>query len=691
MEVRVLCVSGRCVADLPRCDHVMGHNVTQRKAHTRNCGSAPVEVRRACGYEGAADAAAAAAPAEIEDVVEIVTQPAHLGSPPRMTLYAVPKRARTQPITALLPVRPRQYYTPPTEADILTAMTEAMAEAGWAFEAFALPCVRKLLRVASGNCLADSDIPTPYKVRQHLVGLSESYMTQRVTRKAEIAPDYSASASFDGWQSRRGVELITSGIAGLPGQQHTTDFIGLTAIRGKVSHNRVEKAHKAAIASVVGTAKVGLYVHDCGSNVKKAAESIVKEAQAKGQPVFEVACGLHVLHNLTSDVVKKTAVKEVSAFTARVAAAVARQRRTRDEFHELVQGRRRVVNAGTPTEQEVPDCGQPAVIAKTKCLCLSDNLAQVARLQDVWKRIIVMNDVGATFKKKVLGKAPPMSLEYFLSNECWERAEKCAELLAPCGRAIRVMQRSCTRLHDCVPIFQKLEERMLVASENAYASGVITAADKDTIKEVMAIRLAVPPLMLVAYALVPGNAEKLAQPQRLEVSNWLHSHAHLYGAEPGRLADEYIAYTLKDPVSVYAQGGDVWTSAPNPTRFWMRVRFQAETSTLARVATQLIGFHAHAGDLERVHSTMGWLHNRYCALDYTPLPLAPAQKRTRSHRTETPAGDCRGKEWVTAGVSESMPVRRQAVGRTREGREDEAHDRSSPAGSQNLLCGGFHF
>jgi hypothetical protein len=273
------------------CGKEMGHNVTKlrrgareglttsRSDHTRGCTQAPAEVRRSCGYEGAAagalpppapgggapvpaSPAPAPVPAPAQRLADVSPAPATRVAEPSPWHLSAPKRPRTQPqMTSMFPAR--QVWNAPTEQELASACAEAAAEAGIAFNAFSLPSVKRLLCVASGGKLAESEVPTPYKIVKALAPIAERRTAEQVTGWTKLARDFTLSACLDGWQSRRGIEMITSAVGG-PGAE-TPHFIGFATIRGKVSWDRVKQMHELSVSELVSPKSVGLIVHDEGS------------------------------------------------------------------------------------------------------------------------------------------------------------------------------------------------------------------------------------------------------------------------------------------------------------------------------------------------------------------------------------------------------------------------------------------
>jgi hypothetical protein len=507
-------------------------------------------------------------------------------------------------------VIPRQTYHPPKEHELIEAMAEAASEAGWSLHCFALPAVKRLFHTISGKNLAQQEVPTPYKVTQALSSVAERKMIVQVSKWAKLAPLHSLSATLDGWQSRRGIELISCGIGGLPQLTPTSrpEFIGVSAVKHKVSHNLVVRAHNAAIRQHVGEQKVGLHVHDQGSNILKAAQEIADKQQREGHPVYSTACALHVLHNATKDLANVLCKNEL-AFSGRIAASVHHHRRVRNLFNDLVKDRTRVLRSADGTEKEVSDRAEPARLGRTKCLCIPDNLCTVSRRQDVWIKIAADAAVGRTFRKAVLNAE--YTPEVFYSDAFWARQSTLADVLQPCAFAMRRMERSCTRLPDTITIYRWLKQEMQTVLHAAVQSGHLTHEQVAQATETLQVRLKEKPLPLTSWALVPANAGSLTAHDRAVIKKWLSDHAHLYNTTPGLLRAAFQLYVMKDANSAFARGADVWEHAASPARFWRVVAYENQACDLAHVGEQLVGFLAHTGDLERAHSILGWLQNKH--------------------------------------------------------------------------------
>jgi hypothetical protein len=300
-------------------------------------------------------------------------------------------------MTSMFPVR--RAWDAPTEQELASACAEAAAEAGIAFNAFSLPSVKRLLCVASGGKLVESEVPTPYKIVKALAPMAERRTAEQVTGWTKLARDFTLSACLDGWQSRRGIEMITSAVGG-PGAE-IPHFIGFTALRGKVSWDRVKQMHELSVSEVVSPKSVGLIVHDEGSNILKAANSLAEDEQKKGNPVFSFDCALHLLHTITRKITKILCEKDLK-FSGRVAASISRCRRVRDLYASTVKDRVRRVLQPDHTERTIPDRSAPPLLGKTRCLCIPDNLDAVASRRDVWKIIASDSEVGPTFRNFVL-------------------------------------------------------------------------------------------------------------------------------------------------------------------------------------------------------------------------------------------------------------------------------------------------
>jgi hypothetical protein len=186
-------------------------------------------------------------------------------------------------------------------------------------------------------------------------------------------------------------------------------------------------------------------------------------------------------------------------------------------------------------------------------------------------------------------------VESLFGEELWARLATFADVFQPCAAAMRVMQRSGTRLPDTVTIYRRLNEEIRPLLFLARDRGYVTAEQVQQAINVLEARLKEAPLLLTAWALMPKNTASITPPQRKVVSAWLSERATLYGTLPAKLTTEFDLYVTKDWESNFAERADVWKHADQPARFWRMVRFEDPECSLSHVGEQLVQFLAHAG------------------------------------------------------------------------------------------------
>lgn len=236
-------------------------------------------------------------------------------------------------------------------------------------------------------------------------------------------PD-SLTVTIDGWQSRRGIECISSGIGG-PGFTKP-QLIGLEAGEGKITAEKIVKMHQLAVQTYVDERRVGLIIHDNGRNVKKAAVQECARMRSEGRPVFEAHCGLHNLSLFSKDIMKAICGPEAD-LTNRCAIAVQQCRRIRDEYRKL-------------SREVAGDASLPVMSCATRMLSTADNMLSTVKQSEVFKKIAVDKEVGATFKKKVFGPTVKFTFEQFMGDPLWQRIATHASILEECAIAMRAMQ-----------------------------------------------------------------------------------------------------------------------------------------------------------------------------------------------------------------------------------------------------------
>ena len=161
-----------------------------------------------------------------------------------------------------------------------------------------------------------------------------------------------------------------------------------------------------------------------------------------------------------------------------------------------------------------------------------------------------------------------------------------------------------------------LKEKLHRALGKGIDAGHITDVQRENVVKAMDSRLNPTPLHVAAWAFIPANRAKIERDDLTQVRKFLEDNAPLYQTPPSILMNEMRLYGTRDTESIYAEGtGDLWDQRGNPVagprQFWRMAKWLDPTSSLAIVGEQLCGLLAHSADLERDHSTLSFLQNKY--------------------------------------------------------------------------------
>jgi hypothetical protein len=243
---------------------------------------------------------------------------------------------------------------------------------------------------------------------------------------------------------------------------------------------------------------------------------------------------------------------------------------------------------------------------------------------------------------------------------------------------MRLMERSETRLPHVIPLFRQFKTDMLQKFTGAFEHGHISADQRARATKILDEKLQENPLALTAWALNPVNASLITGDERKVVSKWLTTHANLYGTTPSSLRTTFCLYVMKDPQSLFADKSDVWDHTPTPVRFWRMVQHDDPLCALAVVGEQLCGFLAHAADLERMHSMLAWLQNKYrnALQPHTLIALARVNRCMYQDRLEA------AKRLAEKAARDSLAAQRAAEVYRNGVDLDEAYSSSSSSSSE---------